>query len=55
MSAPTSENESDAETGERAAFEAWEFFDKMNDAAKEYAWRGWKARAQLRMNEESPD
>jgi hypothetical protein len=30
---------------ERAAFEAWPFFAKMNDAAREYAWRGWLERA----------
>jgi hypothetical protein len=30
---------------ERAAFEAWPFFEKMNDAAREYAWRGWLERA----------
>lgn len=32
---------------EREKFEAWPFFAKMNDAAREYAWRAWQARAAL--------
>lgn len=41
MSTPT------PDVTEREKFEAWPFFAKMNDAAREYAWRAWQARASL--------
>jgi hypothetical protein len=36
-----------SEKEEKAAFEAWDYFEKMNPAAQAYAWRGWEARAAL--------